>query len=102
MVLSLPPGMTAQGAAAPVSPELATVQTTGIQATSVPTAQGQTVVVHVPVTAATQAALVPVSVIGKDAAQGTISSEPENAATEAKDPAPASVSDTAAVPSSRE
>ncbi|MHB1204922.1 MAG: outer membrane lipoprotein [Rhodospirillaceae bacterium] len=86
VVLSMPPGMTAQGAAVPA--EMASVQTGSIQATSVPTAQGRTVVVHVPITPAA-GSLVPVSTEGIAPAGGTVSSAPEVDPAESAPPAEA-------------
>jgi outer membrane lipoprotein SlyB len=90
VVLSLPPGMTAQTTAAPGNSDAATVQTvqtSAIQATSVPTAQGQTVVVHVPVTPAAAASLVSVSTAEAPPSSGTVSSAPETEPAESTEPA---------------
>ncbi len=101
VVLSLPPGITAQGpngqvvtgqvinASAGAEPS---IQTGGIQATSVPTAEGHTVVVHVPVTPAAlsnaSGGLVPVSTTAAEPVAGTVSSEPEAATAEALEDVP--------------
>jgi outer membrane lipoprotein SlyB len=88
VVLSLPPGMTAQGTATAANgDQIPVVQAGGIQATSIPTAQGQTVVVHVPVTPAS-AGLVPVSTTDSEPASGTVSSAPEAGAAEPTEAAP--------------
>ena len=86
VVLSLPPGMAAVGPNGqvvsgqvinlPTGAE-SSVQAGGIQATNVPTAEGRTVVVHVPVTPATAGGLVPVSAADIAPATGTVSSEIE-------------------------
>jgi outer membrane lipoprotein SlyB len=111
VVLSLPPGMAAQGAGATANADVATVQTMAIQATSVPTAQGQTVVVHVPVTPAAHGGpvggpaggLVPVSTEGAAVSGGTLSSAPEadGPASVTLDTAPAGEAPAPAVPSNQ-
>lgn len=97
VVLSLPPKMAAVGPngqvvsgqviSVPTSAE-SSAQTGGIQATTVPTTEGRTVAVHVPVTPAA-GGLVPVSTADVASASGTLSSEPEAAAAELLDEAPA-------------
>lgn len=106
VVLSLPPGVTAQGpngqvvsgqvitpASSPPKPMVEAkdeplmpqapapaVQTNGIQATTVSAEDGQTVIVHLPVIGAVKpsgAGLVPVSTTTAPAAEGTVTSEPE-------------------------
>ncbi len=106
VVLSLPPGVTAQGpggqvvsgqviapaAPAPVqeanSEPAPAVQAGGIQGATVSTDNGQTVVVHLPVIGSVTpsgAGLVPVSTIPAAAEAGTVTSDPN----EGKQPAPA-------------
>ena len=97
VVLSLPPGITAQGPNGQVvsgqvinvpADAGSSIQTGGIQATSVPTAEGRTVVVHVPVTPA--GGLFSVSTAPTETVGGTLSSEPE-AVVEPREDKPASV-----------